>query len=585
LVRDIEYDSVGNIYVTGGGAQIIENVITPGNDYKVLDGAIDHGRFDPHDVFVQKYSADGALIWTTRMGGVNYDRAYALEVDNQGSVYVAGRAGLDFYTTQGALQETFGGDTPATENPPYGPQDGFVSKLDADTGQVDWSTYFGGASGEFIRDIDVGPDGTIHIAQTFAKLEAGQHITSDALQPNLNGAIDEIYAQLSNDGSTLLYGTYIGGDNEPDPTGGNPAIVVDANGDINFLTETDAFNAPTTAGAYSSQPLGASDLYLVKFDGSDGGRSIKAATYFGTSDRYILETHNLAVDDAGNFIVVGETVGSDLETGRKSYQSDFAGGDTDGFVAKISADGTTVLEATYFGGSGRDNIEGVVLADDGIYVTGFTDPTDLAVTDTTTFGGYSGGQDAFVARFSTDLRSVDFASYVGGSDNEQGRAIAVSDVGQVTIGGFSRSVDYPVLDAEDATIWNPSSPVITSFTISAGSTGGGGGNGGGGGGNGGGRGGPKSNKAGAKSSATSDLSAGTTAVVADSFIFSASNTADDSPSSINPEMLLGGNQPEGIAAPDAWLELAASETGLYLVIADNDGDGVYSLQLDDMWSV
>ena len=368
LVRDIEYDSVGNIYVTGGGAQIIESVITPGNDYKVLDGAIDHGRFDPHDVFVQKYSADGALIWTTRMGGVNYDRAYALEVDNQGSVYVAGRAGLDFYTTQGALQETFGGDTPATENPPYGPQDGFVSKLDADTGQVDWSTYFGGASGEFIRDIDVGPDGTIHIAQTFAKLEAGQHITSDALQPNLNGAIDEIYAQLSNDGSTLLYGTYIGGDNEPDPTGGNPAIVVDANGDINFLTETDAFNAPTTAGAYSSQPLGASDLYLVKFDGSDGGRSIKAATYFGTSDRYILETHNLAV-------------------------------------------------------------------------------------------------------------------------------------------------------------------------------------------------------------------------VADSFSFSASNTADDSPSSINPEMLLGGNQPEGIAAPEAWLELAGSETGLYLVIADNDGDGVYSLQLDDIWSV
>ncbi len=175
LAHDIEYDSAGNIYVTGGGPQVQESVITPGNDFKVLDGSLDRGRLDPHDVFVQKYAADGSLVWTTHLGGVNYDRAYAIEVDDKGSVYVAGRAGLDFYTTEGALQETFGGDTDATMNKAYGPQDGFVSKLDADSGQVTWSTYFGGASCEFIRDIDVAPDGTIHIAQTFVSLEGAAH--------------------------------------------------------------------------------------------------------------------------------------------------------------------------------------------------------------------------------------------------------------------------------------------------------------------------------------------------------------------------------------------------------------------------
>ncbi len=292
------------------------------------------------------------------------------------------------------------------------------------------------------------------------------------MQPGINGAIDDIYAQLSNDGSTLLYGTFIGGDNEQNPSGGNPAIVVDGNGDINFLTETDAFNAPTTPGAYSDQPAGKSDLYIVKFDGADDGRSIKAATYFGTLEREILETHDLAVDDEGNFIVVGETAGATLETSRKSFQSDFSGGGTDGFIAKISADGTELITATYFGGNGRDNVEGVILKSDGIYVTGFSESSDLAVTDGSTF---SGVRDAFVARFSTDLRSADYVSYVGGSEIDAGRAIAVSDEGQITLGGYTRSTDYPLLNPADGTFWGPANSMLTSFTISSGDANSGGG--------------------------------------------------------------------------------------------------------------
>jgi hypothetical protein len=61
LVRDIEYDSSGNIYVTGGTPQLNTSIITPGNDYFDAAGTVDHGRFDPHDVFVQKYSATGEL--------------------------------------------------------------------------------------------------------------------------------------------------------------------------------------------------------------------------------------------------------------------------------------------------------------------------------------------------------------------------------------------------------------------------------------------------------------------------------------------------------------------------------------------
>lgn len=450
LVRDVAVDAAGNIYITGGTENFDLISITPGNDFFNPDGPVNHGWFRPHDVFVQKYAPDGTLVWSTRIGGVNYDRAYAIEVDADGQVYVAGRAGEGFYTTDGALQETFGGNTLVTQNRPYGEQDGFVSSIDGDTGEVVWSTFFGGAAGEFIRDIEVGPDGTIHIAQTFVKSEAGPQITADAMQPNLSGGVDDIYAQLSNDGTTLLYGTYFGGDNEPLPTGGNPAIVIDANGDINILTETDAFNAPTTAGAFRAHPIGGSDLYVIKLDGADGGRTIKSATYFGTSDLEVLETHNLAVDPNGNFIVSGETLGRNLPGTADGFQP-YSTPQNSGFISIISADATEVLASTYYGGSGRDLIEGIFYTDQGIVVTGTTMSPDLPVTDVTQFGGYHGGQDGFVAVFSHDLSTLLYATYLGGNWDDAARAVEVGPNGEIYVGGLTRSQDFPINDAEQAT--------------------------------------------------------------------------------------------------------------------------------------
>jgi hypothetical protein len=448
---------------------------------------------------------------------------------------------------------------------------------------MDWSTYFGGASGEFIRDIDVAADGTIHIAQTFVKSDTGQHVTADAMQAGLSGAVGDIYAQLSNDGTTLLYGTHIGGPTQ-NVSSPNPSIIIDANGDINIVTQTDADGAPTTAGAYSSQLIGGDDLYLLKLDGSDGGRSIKAATYFGTSGSEYLETHDLAVDADGNFIVIGETNGNDLETNSLSFQQNDAGGDTDGFVAKISADGTQVLAATYFGGTGRDNLEGIVLKDDGIYVTGKTSSTDLPVTDTSTFGGFSGVEDSFVVRFTTDLQRVDYASYLGGSDVDQGRAIAVSDSGQVTVGGVSKSSDYPTLNAEDGAIWNPASPTLTSFMITPGDTGGGGGGkGGGGGGKGGGGGGGGGKGGGKPAKSTIDDSSASSSGTGDSFSFS------QNPGQAQAMTSAGGN------AYDVQQALAHSESSIFSaidpalaglqVLQDDDGDGVLSISTDDLWGL
>lgn len=450
LVRDIATDADGNVYITGGTEAFDLIPITDGNDYFNPDGPDNSGWFRPQDVFVHKYDKDGNLIWATRIGGLNYDRAYAIEVDANGGVYVAGRAGDGFFTTGNALQEEFGGNTGPSENRPYGPQDGFVSKLDADTGQLAWSTYFGGAGGEIVRDIDVGPDGVIHIGQTYTGESAGQHISGDALNPNLTGQTDEIYAQLSNDGSTLLYGTYVGGTNQTTKSA-NPAVIVDANGDINMIMYTDDTDAFTTAGAFQTTVAGEDDLYLVKYDGSTDGRTIKSATYFGTEGREILETHNLAIDPSGNFIVSGETTGKKLPNTADGFQPNQGGGITDGFISIISADGSTVLASTFFGGSGRDLIEGIFYTDEGIFVTGTTDSDDLPVTDTSTVGGYNAGNDGFLALFSHDLSTLKYATYYGGNGDDAARAVHVSDTGEVYLGGVTRSDDLPLLNPDQST--------------------------------------------------------------------------------------------------------------------------------------
>jgi hypothetical protein len=479
-VRDVAFDNIGSVYITGGTQNFSGMPLSAINDFYVSTGNVNHGSFKPHDVFVQKYGPTGSLDWSTRIGGVNYDRAYAIEVDARGGVYVAGRAGEDFYTTSGVLQETFGGNSAGTQNSPYGDQDSFVAKLDAGTGQVDWSTYFGGVSGEIIRDMDVAPDGTIHIGQTFVQAAGGQHISSDAMQPQLNGRVDEIYAQLSNDGTSLLYGTFIGGVQETVRSGGNPSIVVDSHGDYNMLLMTDATNAPTTPGAFRSSPKGATDLYMVKFDGADGGRTIKSATYFGHVGAETLETHNLAIDPAGNFIVAGDTKSTFLNNTDAGFQPNSGGGPLEGFIAVMSADGRHVLGTTFYGGSGSDHIEGIVYHNGSIYITGSTESADLPVTDTSTFRGYNGGRDAFFAVFSADLSKLEYATYLGGSGSDEGRSIDVSSQGAIAIGGMTDSRDFFLKAPADnsltggsagfVTVVQPSTvslPVVSQLTITA----------------------------------------------------------------------------------------------------------------------
>src|SRR4030095_6219416 len=112
---------------------------------------------------VMKLRPNGQVIWAGLLGGPGHDRAYAVEVDAQGSIYIAGRAGTAFPVTAGAFQTTFmGGSTPL-----YGTQDGFVCKIAGDASRVIFCSYFGASDERIVRDIAVDQSGNMYLASGY----------------------------------------------------------------------------------------------------------------------------------------------------------------------------------------------------------------------------------------------------------------------------------------------------------------------------------------------------------------------------------------------------------------------------------
>ena len=150
---------------------------------------------------------DGNILWSTFLGGPNYDRAYAIEVDSSGHVYVAGRAGNGFPVTVGSFQTAFQGGQEAAF---YGPQDGFIVKLNPEGSEIIWSSYFGTNDARIIRDIAVDSGGNIYLASGYS---SGNYLPAiqNAFINSPAGDHEVVLAKISPDGQSVIWAAYLGG--------------------------------------------------------------------------------------------------------------------------------------------------------------------------------------------------------------------------------------------------------------------------------------------------------------------------------------------------------------------------------------
>lgn len=215
--------------------------------------------------FVAKLNPSGTAIdYLTFFSGASFSPTVAIAIDALGDAYVAGSTANDgFPTTPGAFQTEVKGF-----------EDGFVAKLNP-MGNAVYATYLGGGTG-FLGGAGKAITDLTGIAVT-AGLQVVVSGTTDASDfPTTPGALETtiptaaaftgFVTELSADGSSLVYSTYLGGQDETFTTG----VAVDTAGDAYVTGSTAAADFPTKNALQPAPGSGA-----VAYS-NDGGASFAA---------------------------------------------------------------------------------------------------------------------------------------------------------------------------------------------------------------------------------------------------------------------------------------------------------------------
>lgn len=165
------------------------------------------------------------------------------------------------------------------------------------------------------------------------------------------------------------------------------------------------------------------------------------AGYLGGLDQD--EGFGIAVDSTGNAYVIGETASSASSfpvTGGPDLSYNGLG---DIFIVKINASGSELVYAGYIGGSSEDRGESVVVDSEGnAYITGETGSTEVDFPVAVGPGlTHSGNWDVFVAKVNAGGTGLDYCGYIGGSDQDWGQSIAISEAGNAYVTGRTRSTE------------------------------------------------------------------------------------------------------------------------------------------------
>jgi len=233
----------------------------------------------------------------------------------------------------------------------------------------------------------------------------------------------------------LGYSSFLGGSSTDQGLG----IAVDTAGNAYVTGVTSSANFPVSATALQPARTALTDAFVTKLDPSG---AVVYSTYLGgTGDD---AGNAIAVDAAGNAYVTGTTTSNDFPT-VGPFQATLRGG-RDAFVAKLGANGASLVYSTYLGGEADDFGFGIALdAAGNAYVTGSTAsatfPNNSAVICA---GSRLGPTDAFVARVNVTGASLGYCTFVGGTGDDSAAGIAADPAGNVWIAGSTTSTETVV---------------------------------------------------------------------------------------------------------------------------------------------
>jgi len=387
-------DSANEVYVTGS---------TQSSNFPAVN-AYQSQQPGPYTGFVSRISADGsALLYSTYLGGSNYDQPAAIAVDGNGEPVIAGYTqSLNFPVTN-AYQAT----AQANQGGVYGTY-GFLTKFSADNSSVVYSTYFAGNSNQeeggccwvspysTINTVAADADGNAYVAGTTNTYNfpatSGSFLTTNTTSQNDNVG----FVSKFNSAGGVEYSTYFY------DASGYPvaiaAIAVDATGsayitgsaysDSTFPVTSTSICDPGTYGAACGS------AFVTKFNPS--ASALAYSTFLGPNNDATPQA--IALDSNQDAYVLASSSSSSFAEVNGIEQYDSA---DDVLLVEINAAGDAQTFATFIGGSAYDEPAGLAVdADGNMYLGGSTDSADLPTTQAALQSVYDGSTDAFIAKIS-----------------------------------------------------------------------------------------------------------------------------------------------------------------------------------------
>ncbi len=310
--RAVRVDGSGNPVVAGQTGSV---------DFPTTAGVVRPARnpsfFDGSDGFLTKLNGAGtALIYSTYIGSnANSEGVNGLVLDGSGRPVLTGNtASSTFPVTSGALDTQLGG-----------PQDAFVTCLNAGATAYVFSTYLGGVAYEAGVGVGVAPDGSIVVAGRTSSSDFP--VTAGALQTAFGGGnyYDVFVTRLTPSGGSLVYSTYLGSGGTDTPWG----LYVTSSGQACVTGYTDSGGFPVTSGAYDASFNGGLDAMLAVV--SPDGSQLQYSTVLGGTGND--QGQGITGRSGGQLVVCGLTSDGSFPTTAGAYdRSHNSPGTNDGFV-------------------------------------------------------------------------------------------------------------------------------------------------------------------------------------------------------------------------------------------------------------
>ncbi len=453
----VSVDATGNLVMTKGASEL--RFQTP-NLYQVINGSRRPvpGAFMMRDAthvgfVVGSYDStepmviDPVLVYSSFLGGSSDDFSIGAAVDSAGDAYMLG--------------VTDSPDFPLATLGSYGSTQFrmFLAKFNPSGSSLIFADYFGGTSGDDEPSaVALDSSGNAYITGSTA---SSDFPVVNPYQSTLAGSVDAFLAQISADGSTLNYATYLGGSNLTSIGGSTTqlgtSVSVDPAGEVVVAGVTMATNFPTVN---AFQPAASADQFgdwgeygfVTKF--AADGASLVYSTYLAGNTLNTSactdcfpdsEVWDVATDGSGNAYVTGYTTTTNFPTTSGAFETTSPGyylSDV-GFVSKLTNSGSLAY-STYLGGSTSSFLDSIAVDGSGsAYVTGYDIANDNFPIVTTTICDPStvACNGAVIVKLDPTGSTLVYSTFLGTSNNMDGQVIQVDANGDAFIVGSDVAFD------------------------------------------------------------------------------------------------------------------------------------------------